>query len=210
MTFHSGFGRALLASACLAIVLPAAAQPTGQPMRVILPVGAGSGVDALVRAISPAVSKTLNQTLVIENLPGAGGIPGTAQLAKAPTDGRTIGVVSNNHVVNPSVYKNVPYDPVEDVTPIIIIGALPFVLLAHPSLPAKDVKELVALAKRAHHRRAGLSELQPRRLARGRRFRQAARRGNCAHQRGLQGGTGHAGSPRDDDRAGLHHQREYT
>src|SRR5262249_28642697 len=97
--------------------------------------------------ISPGVSKALGQQMVIENLPGAGGVSGAAQLAKAPADGRTIGVVSNNHVVNPHVYKSMPFDAVEDFTPVMVIGALPFLLLAHPSVPAKNVPELVALAK---------------------------------------------------------------
>ena len=70
-------------------------------MRVILPVSAGSGVDAIVRAAGNSLSKALGQPVVVENLPGAGGITGTATLVKAPADGTTIAVVSNNHVTNP-------------------------------------------------------------------------------------------------------------
>jgi tripartite-type tricarboxylate transporter receptor subunit TctC len=125
----------------------AAAQGAGKAMRVILPVGPGSGVDTSVRIAGNALSKALGQHVVIENLPGVGGITGTAALVRAPADGQTIGIVSTNHVVNPSVYRNVPFDAIADITPIAVIGATPFVLLAHPSVPATSLPELVALAR---------------------------------------------------------------
>jgi tripartite-type tricarboxylate transporter receptor subunit TctC len=119
------------------------------PLRVILPVGAGSGVDTIVRAIAPALQKELGgQPVVIENLPGAGGITGTSALVRAAPDGNTIAFVSNNHAVNPSVYKKMPYDSLADVTPISVVGATPFVLVVNPTkLPAKNAKELVALLR---------------------------------------------------------------
>ncbi len=138
---------AALALPAFAASRRAAAQAPGKTMRVILPVGPGSGVDTSVRIASNALSKALGQHVVVENLPGVGGITGTATLVRAPADGQTIAIVSNNHVVNPSVYKNVPFDAIEDITPIAVIGATPFVLLAHPSVAAKTVPELVALAK---------------------------------------------------------------
>ncbi len=125
----------------------ARAQGDGKPLRVILPLSAGSGADGAIRAISTSLAKALGQPVVIENLPGAGGITGTTQIVRAPKDGSVIGVVSNNHVVNPSVYKNVPFDSLADITPITILGATPFVLVAHPSVPAKTVQELIALAR---------------------------------------------------------------
>jgi tripartite-type tricarboxylate transporter receptor subunit TctC len=85
--------------------------------------------------------------VVVENLVGAGGLTGTAQLVRAPKDGMTIGMVSSNHVINPSIYKSVPFDAVKDITPISVIGTVPLVLVTHPSVPAKDLKELIALAK---------------------------------------------------------------
>ena len=125
--------------------LPAHAQT---PMRVIVPVGPGSGVDTIIRAASPALSKVLGQPVVIENLPGAGGITGTSALVKAAPDGNTIGVLSNNHVINPSVFKSLPYDTLADITPIMVVGSTPFVLVVNPTkLPASNVKELVALLK---------------------------------------------------------------
>jgi len=144
--------RAILALAAAAAALGAGAAAhaqTDKPLRLILPVGAGSGVDTIMRAVTPALSKALGgQPVVIENLPGAGGITGTATLVKAAPDGLTLGVVSNNHVVNPSVYKKMPFDSLADITPIMVAGATPFVLVVNPSkLPAKNVKELVALLK---------------------------------------------------------------
>ena len=118
-------------------------------MRVILPVGPGSGVDTIVRTAHTALSDALDgQTVVIENLPGAGGITGTSALVKAAPDGNTIAFVSNNHAVNPSVFKNMPYDSLKDITPISIVGGSPFVLVVNPSkVPAKTAKELQAFLK---------------------------------------------------------------
>lgn len=118
------------------------------PLRVILPVGAGSGVDGIVRAAQNELSKALGgQPVVIENLPGAGGLTGTQALVKAAPDGNTIGVLSNNHAVNPSVFKKLPYDSVNDITPISVVGSTPFVVVVNPKVPAKNAKELQAALK---------------------------------------------------------------
>lgn len=121
----------------------------GAPMRVILPVGAGSAVDAIARAAQVALSRALNdQPVVIENLPGAGGVTGTSALVKAAPDGNTIAFLSNNHAVNPSVYKKLPYDSLNDITPISVVGGSPFVLVVNPNkIAAKNVEELQALIK---------------------------------------------------------------
>ena len=139
---------AAVAAASLALLgIPSHAQ-TDKPLRVILPVSAGSGVDAIVRAMGPQLNKALGQPVVVENIPGAGGITGTSAIVKAPADGQTIGVLSNNHVINPSVFKSLPYDTIGDITPIMVVGATPFVLVVNPTkLPARNVKELVALLK---------------------------------------------------------------
>jgi len=124
------------------------AQATERAVRFILPVGAGSGVDTIVRAATAALGKTLGHPVVIENQPGAGGIVGTSALVKAAPDGMTLGVVSNNHVVYPSVYKSLPFDPINDITPICVLGSTPFVLVVNPAkVAATNVKELVALLK---------------------------------------------------------------
>ncbi|WP_428003472.1 tripartite tricarboxylate transporter substrate binding protein [Acidovorax sp.] len=119
-----------------------------KPIRMVLPVGAGSGVDTIMRAAAPQLIKALGgQGVVIENLPGAGGITGASVIVRAPADGLTLGVVSNNHVVNPSVFKKMPFDAIGDITPITVVGATPFVLVVNPKIPAKNAKELQALLK---------------------------------------------------------------
>ncbi|MDM0110440.1 tripartite tricarboxylate transporter substrate binding protein [Variovorax sp. J22R24] len=124
------------------------AQSSDKPLRLVLPVGAGSGVDTIMRAATPSLTKALGgQGVVIENLPGAGGITGTSVVVRAPADGQTLGVVSNNHVVNPSVFKKMPFDAINDITPISVVGATPFVLVVNPKVPAKNAKELQALLK---------------------------------------------------------------
>ena len=135
-----------LAAALLSGATTVHAQST--PMRMILPVGAGSGVDTIMRAAQSELSKALGQTVVIENLPGAGGITGTSAIVKAAPDGNTIGVLSNNHAVNPSVYKTLPYDSLADITPVTVIGSTPFVLVVNAAkVPAKNAKELQAFLK---------------------------------------------------------------
>ena len=118
-----------------------------KPVRFILPVSAGSGVDAITRASSNQLGKALGQSVVVDNQPGAGGVVGTQNLVKAAPDGQTLGMVSNNHVIYPSVLKSLPFDPVADVTPIAVVGSTPMVLVVNPKVPANNLKELVALLK---------------------------------------------------------------
>ena len=141
--------RTLLAATVAGAMAPAVswAQGPDKPLRLVLPVSAGSGVDGVARVVGPSLGKALARPVVVENYPGAGGITGTTMIVKAPKDGSMLGMVSNNHAVNPSVFKNIPYHAVDDITPITLIGATPFVLVAHPSVAAKNVRELVALAK---------------------------------------------------------------
>lgn len=138
-----GYGAAALAGAAM----PAFSQGADKPVRLILPISAGSGVDAIARAASIALGKAFGQPVVIENLPGAGGITGASAIVKAAPDGSTLGLVSNNHVINPAVFKKIPFDAINDITPISVIGATPLVLLVNPKVPARNVKELVALLK---------------------------------------------------------------
>lgn len=140
---------AALAAAVLSLAALAQGGAADKPLKAILPVGAGSGVDTIVRAIGPSLTKALNgQPVVVENLPGAGGITGTQAIVKSAPDGHTIGVVSNNHVINPSVYKSMPFDSQNDITPIMVVGTTPFVLVVNPNkLPVRDAKELVAALK---------------------------------------------------------------
>jgi len=116
-------------------------------VRIILPVATASGVDTITRASSQSLSAALGASIVIENQPGAGGIVGTSAMIKSPPDGTTLSIVSNNHVIYPSVYKSVPFDPINDITPIAVIGSTPIVFVVNPKVPAKDAKELIALLK---------------------------------------------------------------
>lgn len=132
----------------LAIVAASAAAQSDRPLRIILPFAPGSGVDTITRAIGPSLSKALGQSVVMENLPGAGSVTGTAAIVKAPADGSHIGLVSNNHVINPSVYPKMPFDSIADITPIMVVGSTPLVLVANPSkVPAKNLQELIAFLK---------------------------------------------------------------
>lgn len=139
--------RLLIASAAMACALPAMAQFGEKPIRVIVPLTAGSTVDAVARAMGNQMARALGQPVVIENLVGAGGVTGTSQLVRAPKDGTAIGMVSSNHVINPSIYKSIPFDSIKDITPITIIGTVPLVLVAHPGQPYKNLKELIAAAR---------------------------------------------------------------
>jgi len=146
MKFAFTSRRIVLTLISAALVLPGMAQAE-KPVRMIVPNAAGSSADALARTVSTPLSKALGRTVVIENLPGAGGMPATSQLVRGPKDGSTLAIVSNNHVVNPSLYKKMPFDSIKDITTITVIGGSPFVLVAHPSLGVSNLAELIALSK---------------------------------------------------------------
>ena len=116
-------------------------------VRLIVPYSTGTATDTLSRAVAQKLSETFGQQVVVDNLPGANGIVGTEAVAKAPKDGHTLGMIAANHVVTPALYSKLPYDTLRDFTPVTILGAVPFIFIVHPSLPAKSVKEVIALAK---------------------------------------------------------------
>jgi len=133
-----------------ALALPAAANAQSYPtknVRVVVPFAAAGPTDVIARIVGHKLAEVLGHQFYIENVPGAGGNTGTAQVAKAPADGYTLLVVSTGFVVNPSLYARVPYDPIGDFTPVTLVAASPNVLVVNPDVPAKTVKELVALIK---------------------------------------------------------------
>jgi tripartite-type tricarboxylate transporter receptor subunit TctC len=138
--------RTVIAGLLGGLALPALAQ-FDKPVRFILPNAAGSGVDAIARAAQNGLAKALGHPIVIDNQPGAGGIVGLQQLARAPADGTTLGIVSNNVVIFPSVLKSVPFDMPGDFTPIAVVGYTPVVLVVNPKVPARNARELIALLK---------------------------------------------------------------
>jgi tripartite-type tricarboxylate transporter receptor subunit TctC len=125
----------------------AALAQSDRTIRIVLPVATASGVDTITRAAQAALSKALGHPVIVENQPGAGGIVGTTTLVKAAPDGFTLSFVSNNHVIYPSVYKSLPFDPINDITPIAIVGSTPLIVVVNPKVPASNGKELVALLK---------------------------------------------------------------
>jgi tripartite-type tricarboxylate transporter receptor subunit TctC len=118
-------------------------------IRFIIPHSAGSATDTVARMIGMRLADRFGQPVIHENRSGAGGVLGAEITVKAPPDGYTMLIVSATHTVNPSLRKSLPYDTIADFAPITLATAQPYVMLAHPSLPAKNVRELVALA-RAH------------------------------------------------------------
>jgi tripartite-type tricarboxylate transporter receptor subunit TctC len=115
------------------------------PVKIIAPFTAGGPSDLVARLLADKLSQTLGQQFYVENRPGAGGNIGMAEVARSKPDGYTILVASSSYVVNPSLYANNPYDPFKNFAPITLAGAAPNILIAHPSLPAKTVKDVIAL-----------------------------------------------------------------
>jgi tripartite-type tricarboxylate transporter receptor subunit TctC len=115
--------------------------------RMIVPHAPGSGADGHARLMSDSLAKVLGKPVVIENMPGAGGIKGVTEISRAPKDGYTFGLTNSNIVIIPSLYKKMPYDLLKDLTPISITATDSFVLTVNPGVPARSVKELIALAK---------------------------------------------------------------
>ena len=137
----------LLLIALLAGAAPGSAQPyPAKPVRWIVPFAAGGGVDFIARLIAPKLSEALGQQLVIENRGGAGSAIGTELALRSAPDGYTLLQTSPSYVINPSLNPT-KLDPLSDYTPIVLIGKGPFVAVAHPSLPARDARQLIALAK---------------------------------------------------------------
>ncbi|MFN7087892.1 MAG: Bug family tripartite tricarboxylate transporter substrate binding protein [Burkholderiales bacterium] len=141
----------ILIIALTACVLPpaiVAAQtyPAG-PVRAIVPFPAGGGVDSMGRIFGQKLSEALGKPVVIENRAGANGMIGSEIAARAPKDGYTLLVNGANFVTTPSLFSKVTYDPIRDFDPVSLLAFAPNVLVAHPSLPAKSVKELIALAR---------------------------------------------------------------
>jgi len=137
--------RHLLAGSAAALLPWSAQAQTGGTVRIVVNTTAGSGLDGIVRAVQPALSKALGTSAVIENIAGASGLIGLQTLARAPGDGNTIGFASSNLAIFPSVLKSVPFDVTSDFTPIAIIGELPLVLVAYPGrIAAKNAKEFAA------------------------------------------------------------------
>ncbi len=119
-----------------------------RPVRIIVPFTPGASADIFARAISQKLGDALGQQVVIDNRPGSGGVIGSKIAARAPADGHTLMMgITANVAINPALYRKLPYDPVRDFAPVTLVAAAPYVLVVPPSLVAKTVPELIALAK---------------------------------------------------------------
>lgn len=137
--------REILVSA--AALLAAGASAQTQPTRILVGAPAGGSTDTLARTLASELGRLLGKTVIVENRPGAGGNIAAEAVAKAAPDGNTLLMSFTSHAINASLYPSLPFDPVKDFTPLTCVATSPSVLVAHPSVPAKDVRELIALAK---------------------------------------------------------------
>ena len=143
---------ALLVVLAGVLTWPAAApaQEAGKQIRIIVGSIGGTGPDFIARLIAPKLGEALRQTVIVENRPSANAVAATQYAARAAPDGSVI-MMGNagTHAINAAIYKKLEYDPVADFAPICEIASIPLALVIHPSVPAKSVKELVALARRS-------------------------------------------------------------
>ena len=118
-----------------------------KPLRIVVPAVPGGGTDILARLLSPRLQTLTGQSIVVDNRAGAATNIGTEYVARSAPDGHTLLIATTPHAINPSLFKKLPFDPIRDFTFISQLGLTTTVLVVHPSLPAKNVKELIALAK---------------------------------------------------------------
>jgi len=140
----------LVATAAVVTNAPAISADAAFPsrlVRIVVPLAPGGGTDNLTRIMAPRMSEVLGQQIVVDNRPGAGGQIGTELVSKAPPDGYTILNVESSFSSNPSLFSKLPYDTLKDFAPISLLATTPNVLIVHPSVPARNLKELVALGK---------------------------------------------------------------
>ena len=141
--------QALISGVLIAIVGPAAGQQAypSKPIRFIVPYAAGSGTDILARTIGPKLAEGLGQQVFVDNRGGGNTVIGSEALIRSAPDGHTIMMVAATHVIVPSLLTKVPYDPIKDFAPVANLSRNELALVLHPSVPAKTLKEFIALAK---------------------------------------------------------------
>ena len=140
---------ALVAMSPCLLAAPATAQDyPSRPLKMIVPFGAGGPADVFSRQLAQVLQDSFKQTVVVENRPGAGSIIGTNEVAKSAPDGYTLLTMSNTHTVNETMTPNKPFQLMRDFIPVAGINYSDLVMVVHPSVPAKDIKEFIALAKK--------------------------------------------------------------
>jgi tripartite-type tricarboxylate transporter receptor subunit TctC len=137
------------AACALLLVLLSAGSALAQtrPIWIIAPYAPGGGVDVYARQLAQGLAAVMGEPVSVENKPGASGNIGADYVAKTAPDGRTLMLNTNAYVINASVYKHLPYDPLKDLVPVTILGTVPLIISVHTSVPAHNVAELVALTK---------------------------------------------------------------
>lgn len=143
-------GARLLTAVIIALLPSLAASQSypSKPIRIITPTGAGGSLDTMARVIAQKLAEAWGQQVIVDNRPGSGGMIGAGMAARSAPDGYTVLAASNgNLATTQALYKNVPYDPVKDFSPVVLTVSNPYVLVTHPSLPVKNTRELIRLAK---------------------------------------------------------------
>lgn len=118
-----------------------------KPVKIIVPLSPASTGDIVARHVGEQLAQILGQPMIVENRTGAAGVIGTDAIVRSPADGYTLGMISSNHVINPGVVKNLPYDTLKDLTAISIVAGSPIIFVVSPKLPVKNLQEFIALAK---------------------------------------------------------------
>ena len=139
--------RQLLAAAALTGLPSALHAQTGAPIRILVGAPPGGSTDTLAREIAPEMGRLLGRTVIVDNKSGAGGNLAADTVAKAAPDGHTLLLSFTSHTINATLYPKLPFDPVADFTPLTMVATSPSVLVAHPSLPVRNLKELIAYAR---------------------------------------------------------------
>jgi tripartite-type tricarboxylate transporter receptor subunit TctC len=138
----------LLAFACACQAGAALAQSwPSRPLRIVVPYPPGGGTDVVARTIAQKLAETIGQPAVVDNRGGANGIIGTDLVAKAKPDGYTVLVTIASHAINSTLYSKLPYDAATELSPVSLLAEYPFVLTVHPSLPARNLKEFIAMVR---------------------------------------------------------------
>ena len=146
-TYAVGFAKWLLVVVVLYASCAWSQGYPSKPIKLVVPLAPGGGNDILARTIAQPLQQQLHQPVVIENRSGAGGNVGTEFVARAPADGYTLLLISNAQVMNPWLYKQLPFDIIRDFNPVALLATLPMLVMTHPSVPVTSIAELVAYAR---------------------------------------------------------------
>src|SRR5580765_397835 len=149
MPENNQFASSLCALACLCATAIANAQNYPQrPIRFVIPYAPGGNTDMIGRVLGTKLTESIGQTVVVENRGGTATLIGAENVAKSAPDGYSMLLATSTTLaINPHLYKTLPYDPLKDFTPVILVARIPMVLVVHPALPVKNARELIALAK---------------------------------------------------------------